>query len=379
MLALIAASLLVTLIVIILAERHYRALPELPVMPVGAGFKPAPTITPSVEIIVPARNESAVIERVVRSLLALDYPAFHLTVADDASTDNTGYKAQRLGASVLCLSGDPPPGWTGKCHACDRAARQASADWLLFTDADTCHDPDSLRAAVAYAERHQLDALSLLLRQECGTLWERLVLPLAYQNFFSALRHDKPVFNGQYILIRRVVYEQSGGFGAVRNRVMEDVALANLLAERGYRIELVNGHLAASVRMYQNLPALWRGMTKTAFAAARDRGWEGLLLAGSLLLGINAVPLVGAGLIMRDPLLAAGGLAMIVLTALGLIPWLRRFAVQPSWFYALLNPLGVAILFGIGFTSTFCNITGRGVRWKGRTIVERQRKLTGEA
>jgi len=68
---------------------------------------------------------------------------------------------------------------------------------------------------------------------------------------------------------------------------------------------------------------------------------------------------------------------MILLTSLGLIPWLRRFAVPP--FYALLNPLGVAILFGIGFTSTLRNITGRGVRWKGRTIVERQRKLTGEA
>src|SRR5262249_46000322 len=157
--------------------------------------------------------------------------------------------AEKSGAKVFHLTGDPPPGWTGKCNACDQAARQVSGDWLLFTDADTYHNPDSLERAIAYAESHNLDALSLMLRQECSTFWERIVLPLAYQNIFSLLNPYNPPFNGQYILIRRSVYLTNGGFGAVRGRVMEDVALAQMLTAKGCKIALLNGHEVASVRM----------------------------------------------------------------------------------------------------------------------------------
>ena len=352
--------------VIALSELNYRRLAELPAVSPSLGTPP------SVEIIVPARNEGAVIERVVTSLLNLRYPAYHVTVVDDASTDDTSIKAERLGASVLCLSGNPPPGWTGKCNACDRAARLTDADWLLFTDADTYHSPDSLCRAVAYAERRKLDALSLLLRQECGTFWERLVLPLAYQNYFATLRADKPAFNGQYILIRRAVYEQIGGFGAVRGRVMEDVALAALLASKGYAIELANGHTAASVRMYRDLPGLLHGMTKTAFAAARDRGWAGLLLASSVLSGVSSLPLALVGLLSGNTALFVAGAMVMLVTALGLVAWMRRFEVRMAWLYALLNPLGMSLMFGIGLMSTLRTISGRGVRWKGRTIIERQ-------
>ncbi|MEP7288662.1 MAG: glycosyltransferase [Chloroflexota bacterium] len=358
----LAAMLAVPAAVIFLSERNYRRLPYLP------NLNNIPLS--SVEIIVPARNESASIERLVCSLVALDYPSVHLTVVDDGSSDDTALKAKVAGAAVLCLSSDLPPGWTGKCNACDQAARYSEADWLLFTDADTYHTPDSLRRVVTYAERCQLDAVSLLLRQECVTFWERLILPMAYQNYFATLNADQPAFNGQYILIRRAVYEESGGFGAVRGRVMEDVALATLLAAQGYRIKLLNGHSAASVRMYRDLPALLRGMTKTAFVAARDRGGFGLLLGGAVLLGVCAIPALIVGLVTGYAPLLLWGLAMMIITAVGLPSWMRRFEVERWWFYPLLSQIGVFILFGVGFTSTFRTILGWGVRWKGRTIIE---------
>jgi chlorobactene glucosyltransferase len=324
--------------------------------------------SPSVAVIIPARNEQDVIERVVRSVRALADSNAILTVVDDGSTDDTARLAREAGAAVITLRDGPPLGWTGKTNACHQAASRAEAEWLLFTDADTCHAPDSLHRAVAYATAHSLDALSLLLRQECQTLPEKLVLPLAYQHFFASLHPDRPALNGQYILIRRAVYEASGGFSAVRGQVMEDVALGEHLTTQGYRIALLNGHEAASVRMYRTFAALLEGMTKTTFATARDQGRAGVLLALPFFLGVWVLPIGGLGVLLNAPLVTGLALLCVLLTALGLRAWLRRFGVRLVWWYALLNPAGVAILWGVGLVATYRAVFRRGVRWKGRVI-----------
>jgi cellulose synthase/poly-beta-1,6-N-acetylglucosamine synthase-like glycosyltransferase len=387
LLSLVLFVLALSLIVIVLAERHHRrVLPLPPLPPLGAtpahgslknGFETVRTSQPGgeadaiVHIIVPARDEADVIARLVRSLRALDYPAFRLTVVDDQSDDGTGAQARAAGAHVLTLHGGPPPGWTGKCYGCHQAALQADQPevrWLLFTDADTVHCPDSLRRAVDYAERQHLDALSILLQQECVTLPEKLALPLAYQHYFAALRPDTPTLNGQYILIRRTVYFASGGFSAVRGRVMEDVALAELLTRRGDRIALLNGHDAASVRMYRRFGALLEGMTKTTFTAARDRGWVGVVLALPFVLGVWLVPVALAGLLTNTPLVAVAALLTVAVIGAGLWHWLIRFGVASAWWYAALNPFGVAILWAVGLLATARAAFRLGVRWKGRVI-----------
>ncbi len=347
----------------LLAERHYRALSMLP-----AGKFPG--AAPSVAVLIPARDEAANIERVVGTLSTQDYPNFTVTVIDDHSSDATASLAEAAGAAVLRLTSEPPPGWTGKCNACEQGARASSADWLLFADADTAHTPGSLSAAIAYAEAHGLDALSLLLQQECQTFWERLILPLAYQQFFAVLRPAAPAFNGQYILIRRAVYERSGGFGAVRGRVMEDVALAERLAALNCRVALLNAGAFASVRMYRNFPALLRGMSKTAFTAARDRGLAGWLLGGLTFLGMFTFLLITYGLLTKSPLAILGYACIILTLSVGLRPWVRRFGVPPG--YSALGLLGLVVLWAIGMVSTFRVLGGAGVRWKGRTIVEQR-------
>lgn len=341
------------------ANRRYDSLPELPIK--------RESVDPlSVTVIVPARNEAAIIARVVDSLKLLDPPAARIIVVDDSSTDETGTIARAHGAEVLTLSGDPPVGWTGKCNACDQAARLVTTEWLLFTDADTSHLPHSLGSAIRYADVHGLDALSLLLQQECYTVWERAALPLAYQNFFAALPEDTPTFNGQYILIRRSVYEESAGFGAVRDRVMEDVALAGHLARCGYRTALVNGHNAASVRMYQDLAALVRGMTKTSFTAARDRGLGGFVLALPFFLGVFFTPGLLFAAVRRDLSLALLWIVNYAVSAVSVRAWMHRFEVPTR--YSAAVPVGIALLWYTGFISTFRHLFGRGVRWKDRRI-----------
>jgi chlorobactene glucosyltransferase len=356
-------------VIAIRAQRRYRQLPELPNID-------TPDTLPSVTVIVPARNESANIRRIVHSLVAMNYPTesggFRVLIVDDHSTDDTATLARSGGADVIRLEAEPPVGWTGKCNACEQGACQSNTEWLLFTDADTIHTPDSLRQAVAYAENHHLDALSLLLRQECVGVWDRALLPLAYQQFFAVLRLDKPVFNGQYILIRRAVYERSGGFGAVRGRVMEDVAMAESLTSQGYRTALLNGEQAASVQMYADFRSLWRGMTKTAFAAARDRGAAGLLLGGVTLIGTSLLLLIVYGFFSAQWGIAIGGLSVAGWNGWLLLPWLRRFGVRPAVGYALLNLPALSLLLLIGAVSTMHVVFGRGVQWKGRTIIEQR-------
>lgn len=354
-------DLLLVLVVVFRAERRYRELPLL---------RPDTTSAdqlPSVSVVIPARNESGVIRRVATSLCALHYPAekVSLLVVDDQSSDGTGKLASEAGATVLRLDSPPPAGWTGKCHASHQGVQASAAEWILFTDADTCHAPDSLSTAVRYAQQHKLDALSLLLQQECVTMWERLVLPIAYQNMFAALS-ETPTFNGQYILIRRDVYTASGGYALVQSRVMEDVALARALTGRGYRVALANGNQLASVRMYQRLPALLRGMTKTAFVAARDSGPRGFLLALPFFLGAWMLPLAVIGWLDSRREVVVAALLPMVVTTLGLLPWLRRFRVPA--YYALASYIGLTLLWAVGLASTTRGLLGVGVRWKDRTI-----------
>jgi len=248
-----------------LSWRHYARLPALP------PALEARVAWPRVSIIIPARDEEARLPALLRSLGALDYPAYDVIVVDDESGDDTAALAARAGARVV--HGTPlPVGWTGKSHACAQGVAVSNGALLLFTDADTVHEPASLRAAVAYLEREDLGALSLITGQRCETFFERLLLPTAYAMLFAGVsprrvnrrRHASPLANGQYILCRRAAYEQAGGHAAARGSIIEDAALARALSRAGVRYRLCRAESLVSVRMYGGLGELWAGFRKNA-------------------------------------------------------------------------------------------------------------------
>jgi glycosyltransferase involved in cell wall biosynthesis len=145
-----------------------------------------PTAPPEVAILIPAKDEGQAVRKCLDSVLALDYPNFSVVAIDDRSSDSTGaiideYAARpgkRLRALHIPKDG-LSPGWLGKCNALATAARDVSAEWILFVDSDVQVARDALSACLALAVGRGYDAVSILTRLECYTFWEKLILPLA--------------------------------------------------------------------------------------------------------------------------------------------------------------------------------------------------------
>jgi hypothetical protein len=229
-----------------------------------------------VSVIIPARNEEASIARAVESVAAQPEIA-EIIVVDDQSTDRTAAILAELSARIPKLkilhTHALPPGWVGKNYAVTLGADVAQGDWLLFTDADTCHMPGSTRRALADAVDHNAVLVSYSPEQELGSFWERALIPFVYCRLsakFSYVRVNNPKLadaaaNGQFLMVLRDVYQKVGGHSAIADEILEDVALAGSVKQAGYRIYFTAPLGTVSTRMYRSFPALWEGWTKNLY------------------------------------------------------------------------------------------------------------------
>jgi glycosyltransferase involved in cell wall biosynthesis len=232
---------------------------------------PAPGSIPDVSIVVPARNEEANLGACLESLVTQTGIAFEIIVVDDGSTDRTREIAQSFaGVQIISAEALPDQTWTGKSHAVVAGTKAAWAPWLLFTDADTVHLRGSLKRALEEAERERADLLSYSPEQIVETFAERSVMPVVFAELAVQYPPHKvreqdsraAAANGQYILVRRSAYDAVGGHAAVAGEILEDVALARLFRNAGYRIYFRYGGDAVRTRMYRNWAQLREGWTK---------------------------------------------------------------------------------------------------------------------
>ncbi|MGV9245962.1 glycosyltransferase [Streptomyces sp. NPDC003710] len=343
-----------------------------------------PESWPSVCVVVPARDEAAVLPRSLPSLLGQDYPGrAEIFLIDDGSSDGTGELARTLaerhGGLPLTVGspGDPPAGWTGKLWAMRHGialARARAPEYLLLTDADIAHAPDSLRELVAAARSGGFDLVSQMARLRVDSMWERLVVP-AFVYFFAqlypfrwiAVRGSRTAAAaGGCVLLRTEAAERARVPDAIRQAVIDDVALARAVKAEGGHIWLGLADRVDSVRPYPRLHDLWRMVSRSAYAQLRH---SPLLLAGTVL-GLAVVYLAPsvalvAGLVKGDmAALVAGGLAKLVMTAT-YIPMLRYYR-QPLWL-AVLLPVTAFLYLLMTVDSAVQHHRGRGAAWKGRT------------
>ncbi|WP_189943140.1 glycosyltransferase [Streptomyces aurantiogriseus] len=339
---------------------------------------------PSVCVVVPARDEASVLPASLPSLLAQDYPGrAEVFLVDDGSSDGTGELARELarrhGGLPLTVGspGEPPAGWTGKLWAVRHGiglARARAPEYLLLTDADIAHAPDSLRQLVAAARTGGFDVVSQMARLRAESLWERLIVP-AFVYFFAQLypfrRIGRPgartaAAAGGCVLLRTDAAERARIPDAVRHAVIDDVALARAVKKSGGRIWLGLADRVDSVRPYPRLHDLWRMVSRSAYAQLRH---SPLVLVGTVL-GLALVYLVPpfallAGLLLGDVTAAAlGGLAWLVMTGT-YVPMLRYYR-RPPWLAPLL-PFTAFLYLLMTVDSAVQHYRGRGAAWKGRT------------
>ena len=372
------AGLLIGLTLTWLLHRYQHARVQLTP---GA---PAPAGGPLISVIMPARNEAHNVGRSVPALLAQTYPNLEIIVVDDKSTDATPQVLAEIAARntrLVVVPGVPlPPGWRGKPHALAQGVAVAYGEWLCFIDADTFAGPELLAAAYTAAMAHSADLFTILTNQRLGSFWEKVVMPVVLSGMAFGFPPDRvndprrpdAVANGQFILIRRSVYDAVGGHAALRGSLVEDKALAENVKRAGYRLLLADGRALADTRMYTSLAEMWEGWTKNMYLGLQDRLW--LLFFGGFvsLLGALALP---AWLLAALIWLARGGgapAAMVMVEALALwaaVLYARARVARGlgiSGWYALSLPLGAGIFGAMMLTSTMRVVTGKGVAWKGR-------------
>jgi hopene-associated glycosyltransferase HpnB len=354
-------SLLVWLYLFFAHGRFWLSAPELP--------PAAPEDYPDVDIVVPARDEARTIGPVIGSLLAQDYRGrFRVILVDDNSTDGTAALAGTAAKLTVITLQSKPVEWSGKLWALSQGVAASHAPVLLFTDADIVHDPRHLSSLVAKLLQSRADMVSEMVRLNCTSLAERALVP-AFVYFFQMLypfsRVNDPTSSvaaaaGGTVLIRREALQRIGGIEAIKNNLIDDVALAKSVKRSG-TIFLGHSGLAASIRPYPHFADLWQMITRTAFTQLR---YSPALLALTLL-GLTVVWLVPAAaiLFMRGWQFAFG-LVAFGLSMISYMPTLRRYGRNRLWALAL--PL-IALFYMAATVGSALNYwRGQGARWKSR-------------
>jgi hopene-associated glycosyltransferase HpnB len=266
-----------------------------------------------------------------------------------------------------------PAGWTGKLWALKQGIDAAMGvqeppDYLLLTDADIVHSPESLSRLVAHAESNRLVLTSLMVKLRCESFAEHANIP-AFIFFFQMLYPFRWVNRpqstvaaaaGGCMLVRADSLRKAGGIEVIRGALIDDCALAKALKVQG-PIWLGLTERVRSIRPYPAFADIRRMVARSAYAQLR---YSPLVLLGTV-----------AGMVFTylvPPLMAIFGIgaARVIgigtwaLMAIAFQPTLRLYRLSPLWGIALPAIALQYMLFTLD--SAYQYVRGRGGAWKGR-------------
>jgi glycosyltransferase involved in cell wall biosynthesis len=361
------------------------------------------TPTPEVSVLIPARNEEARLADCLSTLVGQGGPSYEIIVVDDDSTDGTRALAESFSVptlsqgtrkacpepsrgdrapSVNVIAADPlPEGWTGKCNAAWSGAKAAKGQWLLFTDADTKHAPNSIASGLQEAKDNAPDLLSYSPKQEVVSLAERALMPVIFGELATTYPPKQvcdpnsplAAANGQYLLVRRAVYDAIGGHAAVATAILEDVELAKRAKHAGYKLCFHYSEVV-STRMYRSLSDMWEGWSKNLallFPNAR-----GLALRRAIEFAvIVAAAAFAIGAVLQDEKLAFVVAAVVAVQWIYLF-WKRIRLAHFDRISSALSLFGLPLFAVLLWNSDISHKKGF-VRWKGREYSVAKGKAEG--
>ena len=324
-----------------------------------------------VSAIIPARNEEAVIATCIESL-ACQREISEIVVVDDQSTDGTAGVVRNLIGKYphlrLLQTGSLPHGWVGKNHALWTGVRQAKGVWLLFTDADAEHQPNSVARALQIAPHHNSALVSFSPEQITKNWYEKALIPYIYLRLAKFFSYDKvndpksraAAANGQFLMIRRDVYDAIGGHAGVAGEVLEDVAIAMRVKAAGHGIWFGSGKGIVRVRMYRSFEAMWHGWKKNLYRLIGGTPWAAFREIES---SLPWIPFLLILIGLKFPLIFFFGVLLLLgrQSLYGLELARNHFPFSLILYYV---PAAVLYL-GVLWASYRSHMKGR-IEWKGR-------------
>ncbi len=343
---------------------------------------------PLVSIAIPARNEEHFIQACVTSLAAQSYDNIEILILDDNSTDNTAREVellQKKDPRVRIIKGKPlKQGWRGKLYAMQQLYEESKGEFILFTDADTVHNPDSLQYGLGIIINEQASMVSGYPKQEGKHLWvQTLVSAMLFNTvLYMPLRLQQKVqwtpfamAIGQYLLLRRTVLEDLDGFTSISDVICDDVMLARACTRAGHKYVFADMKDALSCMMFSSFKGGFEGLERSITGVIDIKAYmvPFVLLAAIVLLACALAPLATVVMLIAflanpalSPLpflfLLAGSLLLFgSWTATGLY---HGFPLK----VALQGPIAfifVVVMYLHGF---YRKASGKGFMWKGRKI-----------
>ena len=335
-----------------------------------------PEGTPSLTVVVPARNEARDLPGTLEALAKADYPLLQVLVIDDRSEDATGAIADEYARSsggriearhVLEL----PDGWLGKTHAMQLALYESHSEYVLFTDADILFSPSVLRRALAYAEHERADHLVVFPTPLIRSRGEGAVLGFFQMLGFWVVRPWRvaeergksrswrdAIGVGAFNMVRREALLQIGGLAPQRMVIIEDVTLARRFRAAGLRQRVAYAPGLVLVHWAAGAHGLVRVMTKNLFSGVNFQ--PVLLLA--LCLGIVFMFLLPlGGLFWWRTALPCLGILCAIGAGYRLMNEYTGIDARYGWLY----PVGAVLFCWAMLRSMLAAWLQGGVVWRG--------------
>ena len=324
------------------------------------------SILDSVSILIPMRNESVNAAECLESVLnQTGLNNFEILCLDDASTDDTADIIKRF-PTVKYLSGsNPPEDWLGKLWACHTLAEKSTGEYLVFIDADVRLSKNAVASSIS--QMRNWDFVSPYPRQIASGFIQKVFQPLLQWSWLASVPlllaqklsiKSMAVANGQFLIIKRNAYFNSGGHSTIKSEVLDDLMLAKQLLEHGYKGGVAEGSQVAKCQMYQSKSELFKGYQKSLWKAFGSI--PGTILAIMLLITTGVLPILTAFMGSTTGLIAFGLIAIS-----RVIASLRTSSLPNT---ALLHPIATILLLSLIAYSWFGKMTN-SLTWRDRSVI----------
>lgn len=314
----------------------------------------------SVEVLLPMRNEAANARECISTIMAnKNSDAFRVTALDDGSSDGTLDILNSISEISVIQGKELPQGWIGKSFALQQLADQSSAEYLVFVDADVRLHPQAITSSITLMQADGLDYLSPYPREIANSFVEKLMQPLLQWSFFATLplrategvtRSSVVVANGQFFIVKADAFRAVEGYHRIKDKVLDDLALARSLRTSGFRGTVADGSRVATCRMYSSRSELFAGYRKSLWSAAANP--FAVLMLAALITATNFLPF----------LFSFYGAIALVLSRV-----ITAAKTRSSIWSSLLHPLAILVLLYLFASSLRAKSRGE-LQWRGRTI-----------